>query len=364
MSLLFYIIFGGFILVSISWCWRILRSWQWIENARKKESKNTAKEKSIYLIIPVLDETRRIKDTVDYLIDQFDDFKNMRFVLVTTEKEFTYLQKKNKEIITKSQKINNVIGLRHFINNRLGINQGVGGQSIKEIRDWLKNFLFNAKNTIDISREIAQRNNNVVTFHYPDSAGKMADQLNFAVNSLIREGIDDDSIFCVYNADSRPDKKTFEWVLGHEEERKIKVFQQYGNYLKNLQDFHGPVRSSILTSAALWQTRWSIGFEIFNALKQVKYQDVPVKKINYPLNYCIGHGLFFTKEIYIKLGGFNGTMHNEDAIFGLELSYLQELIMPIPYFDESDSPDAVSGLYLQKANWFLALCKHLSTFLY
>ncbi len=62
--------------------------------------------------------------------------------------------------------------------------------------------------------------------------------------------------------------------------------------------------------------------------------------------------MFFTEDIYKKLGGFCEETHNEDAIFGLELSYLKEPIVPIPYFDLSDTPDTVSGLYLQKSNWF------------
>jgi hypothetical protein len=46
-------------------------------------------------------------------------------------------------------------------------------------------------------------------------------------------------------------------------------------------------------------------------------------------------------------------MHNEDLIFGLELSQSREFIVPVPYFDISESPDSARALYEQKASWYL-----------
>jgi len=102
----------------------------------------------------------------------------------------------------------------------------------------------------------------------------------------------------------------------------------------------------------MWQVRWSIGFELFDALKQFEFKKNP-SNFNYPLNYCIGHGLFFTEKIFYDLGGFNEDMHNEDAIFGLELSYNREKIYPIPYFDLADTPNSLKGLHRQKSSWYV-----------
>jgi cellulose synthase/poly-beta-1,6-N-acetylglucosamine synthase-like glycosyltransferase len=106
-------------------------------------------------------------------------------------------------------------------------------------------------------------------------------------------------------------------------------------------------------SGSLWQTRWSVGFEIYHALKQLNFSDRSKASLNYPFNYCIGHGLFLTRRVFEAVGGFSENTHNEDAILGLQLSEMQELLMPIPYFDVSESPDTLEMLYAQKSNWYL-----------
>ena len=71
-----------------------------------------------------------------------------------------------------------------------------------------------------------------------------------------------------------------------------------------------------------------------------------------PINYCIGHGLFFSLNAYEKIKGFSQETHNEDAIFGLKLNYYEIPITPIPFFDKSHSPNNLKGLFFQKASWF------------
>ena len=297
-----YILFLGFVVVSLLWFGRIIKAYTWLRKNRRKTIKHSSNRK-LYVFIPVLDEIDRIEETVKYFVETFKHLKKECLILVTTEREY-------------------------------------------EINDKLEN-------TIIIAKKLEKEFEEVKVYHYPKRDGKMSHQLNYAMEETIKEGIGVDDFFVVYNADSRPEKETFDWVLDMADKRKIRVFQQYGDYLKNIKNLKGVISKKILISAALWQTRWSIGFEISNALKQLKIkQKKNNKSLNYPLNYCIGHGLFFTKDIFLKLGGFNEKMHNEDLIFGLELSYLRELIMPVPYFDESDTPDSVRSLYLQKASWF------------
>jgi len=72
----------------------------------------------------------------------------------------------------------------------------------------------------------------------------------------------------------------------------------------------------------------------------------------YPMNYIIGHGLFITRDIIAQIEYFSENTHNEDAVFGLELSYRREYICPVPYFDKSSSPDSVNSLFFQKTTWF------------
>lgn len=352
----FFVILGGFVIVSLYWYFRILVTTQWIKHSRNaycSDNEFANYDSRIYVLIPVLDEAERIEKTVEYFIDNFQHLIKFNIVLISTEREFDLFNYKTKVLLDRLASISYPQKIIEFVYLKTGIRLGDEYDNISIIRDRARNLIIKRRNTIDVIREISRNNRAVKIFHYPESDGKMANQLNYAINKIINENDDCNSrdIFCVYNADSRPHPKTFDWVLRVFNSSNVKVFQQYGNYLKNIYDFEGTIKSKILISAALWQTRWSIGFEIYNALRQLKFQDKKLS-LNYPLNYCIGHGLFFTKDIYQCLGGFNEQMHNEDAIMGLELSYLGELIMPIPYFDESETPNSIIGLYKQKSNWF------------
>jgi hypothetical protein len=199
---------------------------------------------------------------------------------------------------------------------------------------------------------------NVISLHYPYAEGKMAHQVNYAV-SFIKSSfsVQKNDFFALYNADSQPDRGTFEWIQQclNNNGNQPKVFQQYGNYLGNYLTLSSRagffLKRSILIAASMWQNRWSVGFEIPHALDQFKENEYHLPIFD-PLNYCIGHGLFFSYDIYEKVSGFSEDMHNEDAIFGLKLSYYHEPIIPIPFFDKAYSPDSIKSLFFQKASWF------------
>lgn len=357
MSKVFFVILWGFIMVSLYWYFRILVAALWIRRNKKNaccsDNKFANYDNRVYVLIPVLDEAERIEETIGYFTDTFGYLVGLNIVLISTEREFDLSDYKTKILLEKLASISCPQKIIEFVYLKTGIRLGDERDDISIIRDRARNLIIKRRNTIDVIQEMSRNNHIVKIFHYPKNDGKMANQLNYAINKIIDENNDCHSgeIFCVYNADSRPHPKTFDWVLDVFNSSNVKVFQQYGNYLKNICDFEGAIKSKILVSAALWQTRWSIGFELFNSLSQLKFKNNK-HSLNYPLNYCIGHGLFFTKDIYKNLRGFNEDFHNEDAIFGLELSFLRELIMPIPFFDEADTPDSIISLYKQKSNWF------------
>ena len=167
-------------------------------------------------------------------------------------------------------------------------------------------------------------------------------------------------LFALYNADSWPHDRTFPWVLAQfnalrARSGKTPIFQQYGLYLKNRNQMSRAswLTGGILLSAAFWQTRWSIGFEIFNNLRQFAGMrpDNPMKG-RPVLNYCIGHGLFFGYQVFEEFGGFSERTHNEDAMFGLQASFRRVPIIPIPFLELADSAETVRALYIQKSTWF------------
>lgn len=296
----------GFIYESLSCFFRLRSAEKWILKERTVTVHDYKIKSRIYIFIPVLKETAIIRKTADYFYENFVARNpNVRVVFITTEKE-------------------RVSGVAR-------------------------------PDTIDMAAELAIERLRILHLHFPNTNGKMAHQLNYAVKYLSDSAtpLCDDDLIAVYNADSRPEPETLSWVDHLFAKGKARAFQQYGCYTGNLNSLHRSKYSSVLVSAALWQTRWAIGFEIFNALKQLDFVGTRKRlSMNYPFNYCIGHGLFLSVALIREIDQFNEETHNEDAILGLKLCDRQELLMPIPYFDVSESPDTIGMLYRQKANWY------------
>lgn len=295
------LIFFYFLISSIYWFIRIYVSNKWLVKNRKLPLANKGVFNFI-IIIPVLNEGKIIKDTIKYFLDLLESFNDSKLIIVTTSKE-------------------------------------------------LLNVDCPEENTINILKSINY--DKLVKINYSGVDGKMAHQLNFAIDYLLKNNILNHQLVGVYNADSRPEKETFSWVAASFN-TSDKVLQQYGNYFNNLDSISKKsfFSKSILFSSSTWQNRWSIGFEVFNNLKQLSLLNNKKYPLLYPINYCIGHGLFFTKDIFLDVGGFSENTHNEDAILGLELCYKKEYIKPIPYFDYADSPNSLKSLFFQKATWF------------
>lgn len=290
-----------FCVLTVFWLIKISHSANWLA----ANQKTTGRKRPIvfFVLIPLLREENRIIPTVEYFQGIIGESDNIKLVLITTEKEFVLIGR-DKEI-----------------------------------------------DTIKVVADLKNKYGNILSYHYPQTDGKMSHQLNYAIKEINKSNPDkQEIIFAVYNADSRPAKETFDWVNDNCQSGQGQIFQQYGDYLKNFDGLTGPGRN-ILRAAALWQNRWSLGFELPHALAQFRYINRRDSYF-YPLNYCIGHGLFFTPDIFVELGGFNEAMHNEDAIWGLEASFNRQLIKPIPFFDEADVPDSLGGLYKQKSSWY------------
>ncbi len=300
-----YAIIALFFILSIFWFVQILRARRWLKTSTPVLSLSANDlARRIYILIPALDEITRLQATVNYFVHTYSKFRNLKICIITTEAEYS-ISKKN--------------------------------------------------NTIDLAKKLCRKYSCIKLYHYSGPGRKMSFQLNYAMREILKQKQPKGTLFAVYNADSRPDPNTFRWILGYlKNSPSAQVFQQYGDYTKNLETISPGLRGAVLASATAWQNRWSIGFEIPHALDQFSAlrNNPSLKGILYPLNYCIGHGLVYTEKIFHKLGGFMEDTHNEDAIFGLGLSYLWVRIIPIPFFDRCESPDSLRGLYLQKSNWF------------
>lgn len=171
-----------------------------------------------------------------------------------------------------------------------------------------------------------QKTSNIAVIDCPNTEGTMATQLNYIIKNLNSK-----DIFAIYNIDSKPERKTFEYVLENIKENIV---------LQQVSYFDDSLRG-IMKSAENWQNRWSIVYEM------ARYSNN--KKIQF--KYCIGHGLFMRKEIIEKVGYFSESEINEDNDFGYRLNINNIDIKPIPFMEQADFAKTKKIYIKQQSTW-------------
>lgn len=290
----FVLLMEGFFAVNIVlWLIRIRLSYVYMRKTKETYAPNNIK---IVIIIPVLNEEKRIRKAIRMCSRIIED--NVEVVFATSSKERETNQ-----------------------------------------------------NTIEIIEQYKMKYSWISSYKYIGD-GYMAHQLNHAFKAYCRENqVDKYTIFAVYNIDSIITKKTLHWVADQYQISGCRpiIFQQYGCYYKNWKDCERQLwmKKAILWSNMLWQTRWSLGFEMAHARMGLLF----CKKNIWFMNYCIGHGVFFNKDVYQRIGGFEEISLNEDAILGLQACLKNIKIIPVPWLELADSPDSIFSLFYQKITW-------------
>lgn len=289
-----FILVSGLTLLGLTfvWLYRIIFSISDIRKRRAESLQPSKPNPTIHILLPVLNEDSRLQNFVDYFTkDLLPNYPHLKLWIITTE---------------------------------------------REVHD------YPGSGTIQLAQSLSN-NSSIKHIHSPNREGVMAHQLNYALKS-----VPDSGMIAIYNADSRPEVETFQWVSRRNEERP-QIFQQYGIYTGNFEFLGTRSFKSILFANGYWQCRWAIGFEYYRARVAIAKREYPY--FMQPFNYTIGHGLFVTTNL-AKSIGFSEVTINEDALFGLTIAERGLLIEPIPYFDISESPDNVLSIFRQKTNWF------------
>lgn len=298
---MFYIIILAFCFIFLGNAVKIAFCRRWIDN----EQKNTTgplSNSNLYILVPVLNEQKIIQDTFFHFLKIIHSFSNVSVVFVTTKKE--------------------------------------SSQSVR---------------TIDILNDLLSKNNTekVIIIDYPYQKGVMAHQLNYAIKVLKEKANKRDFWIGVYNADSRIHENTIKYVLKKIEEKKNSHFcmQQYSFYYCN-----SITKQSIMQSSALWQSRWSVTFELFRVLFQQCLMRIKIPKMIEvcieKMNYVIGHGFFINANKLMDIGGFPENTINEDAYLGYIINCAKIEIVPIPYFEIAESPNRLKVYINQQDTWY------------
>ena len=264
----------------------------------------------IVIVIPVLLEQRIIEETVKYFSSMDYPREKIKVLMITTEKEY----------------------------------------SIKS--DY-------KESTINLLEKLKKKYPQIKTLHYPTIDGCKSDQLNFAAEEFEELYPDLDpanTFFAIYDADSRPNKKSlkvFSWSL--QENPTCNVFQQSAIFLKNYEYLNRKslIERLFLKSATLEQNRFTLAYEIPRILRKYNYSKTH-KGILSPITYahCVGHGLIIRLS-FLKKIKFPTKFYPEDMFYGFILNSLKEPIVPIPALDTSEMPVSCKRLFIQRAFWFL-----------
>ena len=289
--------------------------YKWINSAKKNRYIIKDKKVLVYLIIPMLNEQKIAKKTYLNFKQLTQKIKNVKVMFVTTSKEV----KKDGNLTT-----------------------------------------------YEILKELIKNDDKIFLCNYPQKTGVMAHQVNYALKEIEKYRFNHEKIIIgVYNADSKINVETIEYVLEKEEnknENEDVCYQQYSWYKLCNNSKH----KGIIASASLWQTRWSLTFEIFRVKQQewinTIYEKVnrfktlrPFNKILYivfeKMNYVIGHGFYMDIDLLHKIGGFPENTINEDAFLGYIINNKNIKIDAIPYLEKADFAPSIPVYIKQQTTW-------------
>lgn len=307
--------------------WHIARTM--VVNKKIKQNKNNAvsfketrdEKPKFFIVIPCLQEQKIINRTIDDFVNIITSTKiDAKLFIVTTDKE------------------------------KLLTNQG--------------------KTTFDIVKEKIDTSDSykdIKLLNYPRVNGMMADQLNYAFDTIYKMyDIDEkSSYFCVYNADSRPGKDAFLQAKRVALKKHFPlIMQEYSAFFSNLNTL-----SPIMQGFAVYQTN----FELINGLTNAILPSIFLR------NHVVGHGLFVRFDYLKRIGGFNTEFWCEDIYLSFYLRSQGIIIEPLFALEYGESPKNIQILAKQNANWFKTLSdnkkiyqilsknkdtKQLNTFLY
>ncbi|MEI7087644.1 hypothetical protein WCU61_16350 [Pectobacterium versatile] len=273
-----------FVIVNVKQYLNINKSFRYL-SCRVQENIDGNVKRRIVVLIPVMNECDIIISTISYFSNIVKNNSYVKVVFITTEKE--------------------------------------GG--VKENKTYKK-----------ITRHLSDA---ISLEHYPFKTGNKAEQVNYVVEKYAQDlrGEGCLTYYGIFDADSRPDPRGFEYIA-YDEEPSC-VYQMLPMYSTNFDEL-----TAFGKAAAIFQTRWMMSHELPTLLENYRKNSA----VNF--SYCIGHGLFIQK-MYLQNNPFSTETVTEDLFFGYQAVMKGVYAKPIPYFDYCASAYRFFDSVLQSARW-------------
>lgn len=329
--------------------WCFYKSFKYTCNQNKKvvsKIQKNEKKPNILIVIPCLREQDIIIQTLNHFLELTSNLTNVKLLIVTTQKE--EFEKEN-DLHLKDQfikDIKNNMELQKLINkyNKIlstnEIREILKCSKLENIEEIINNKIQNFQTTNALIEEFVIQNHlkeKIYHFHYPDTKGIMADQLNYVLNNF--EFKDERNYyFSVYNADSIPDKNTIKEVLtAINENESPKVIQQYSVPISNWNEL-----SNLMKGFSIYQSNFELRYGLINAY-------FPNRLL---YTYVVGHGMYIRVDILKQIGGFETKYWCEDIYMSCVLRAKDISIHPTKTLEIMQSPQYLSILTKQNAVWF------------
>ncbi|MDD2378160.1 MAG: hypothetical protein PHE05_04965 [Bacilli bacterium] len=256
---------------------------------KKLEKVKTKKYPNIYVLLPALKEQPIVSETIDW----FSKIKyqgNIKYIIVTTEREEAEYKKNNIKDKTTSMLVDEVLKQK--------------------------------------------KNDSFMHLHYPKTEGNKSSQLNYAVEQIIKTEKDlDNTYISVFDFDSKPDLNTFELLSKvYTLKDSPDVIQQVPLSFKNI-----PLLSNgLLILSALHQTIRSCGIEKFRLLMSSLFK----KRLP---QYCMGACMHIKLSTLIKNDKF--PIFVDDLTLGYRLTINKARFAYLPSYNYVLIPNKLSHCF-------------------
>src|SRR5260221_6542661 len=333
-------------------------SWLIDKNRIYKGNSKKSTNESYLICIPMLREQRVVAETLQYFSHLNYPKAKYKIVVVTTKKEISEKNTNIKILKELSKSISDGETFKKIKEKYLCLFPSDVLEKLylrykhKESNTVFKQIELHYKalpSTFDLASSDAKAMNKhygkefISVHNYPHKDGVMSHQINYVVKQLGEKKENINSIFAVYNADSRPNKNTLKYVSYALKEfedrtgRKPNIVQQSSLFTLNYNKFTKNLTGYLLRSACLFQTKWTLICELSRFRSQSKNvvkesNSFILKLFNTKISHCVGHGLFVRFSLLASEYLPTETI-NEDLPFGFYQCCKGEPILPLPILE-------------------------------